>query len=238
MPFPAYVTSPQEIYPYVPIQEIVIKPGGGGGGPPEKPRRPVPGPGVTTPPATGTTPPKPQPQTATEVSINTRNPTREDLKDRTPKRREKERKVRSRAVGKLWAFVGQITEGMDLIQVLYDAIPDGKCGKFDWKTRSGDYFTDPYEKAKAIYNCFEHINVGQALENYVNNQIEDWMYAQQGKALGKASGNLGVTTGLSRAITQNQQDDFVGYLVPKVDIDWSTGDISVTVKAINGKPKE
>lgn len=105
-----------------------------------------------------------------------------------------------------------------------------KAGK-----KSGKNYVNPYQQAKAVYNCYQDIDLANTIENYVNNQVEDFVYGTIGQAVGKASGKIGVSTGLNRAI-KNQQNlggelggADIGDLIPRIDIDDETGEFSVTV---------
>jgi len=56
-----------------------------------------------------------------------------------------------------------ITEGMDVLDSLYDALPED-C-------RKGS--STPQGKAIAIYNCYERMSLSGAIENLIKNYIED-----------------------------------------------------------------
>ena len=116
----------------------------------------------------------------------------------------KEKKVQIRtAYGPLfYAALNLSTEGLDLVRELYKAVPK-KCRK-----AAGIRSSRPSvaEKMKAIYHCSDQMNVGEAIANVINNEFEDWFYGQQGRLLKGASQNLGVTTGLNRALRMASQE--------------------------------
>ena len=59
-------------------------------------------------------------------------------------------------------------------------------------------------KLEVLYEEWEYIDLGQAVEAFLNNQIEDFAYAALGKVAGKATVGLNVTTGLGKAINAGQ----------------------------------
>lgn len=181
------------------------------------------------PPRRGEPSPRPQPRN--------RPPSGRNKPPRSKK--EKEKKVHVRTVaGGFWAAINTFTEGVDFLGVLYDSLPeDSLCKKAAEKAgrKSGKNYVNPYQQAKAVYNCYDDIDLANTIENYVNNQVEDMVYGAIGQQLGKASGKFGLTTGLNRAI-KNQQDlagqltgASIGDLIPVIDIDDETGEFSVTV---------
>lgn len=203
MPFPI-VKAPEGINPVVPDIVITVKPGSPGNGPNRPPR-------------------------TDERSTAGR--------DKPPAKREVERKPNVRTVaGKAWGIINISTETMDFVDSVFDALPDDSPCKKAAKKSSKIGVATPYAKAKAIYDCFDQIDIGNALENYVNNQVEDYVFGTMGRALGKATGNFGITTGLNRAIKSQQKQATgdglgIGDLIPQIDIDDETGEMTITVPA-------
>ena len=85
--------------------------------------------------------------------------------------------------------------------------------------------TDPYHKAKAVYDNWEEVNVEVALENFVNNAIEDFMFGNVfnekivNQTTGQATGGAGVF---------GTHDDVVRFKAPTVDIDLDSGSFDLT----------
>lgn len=159
-------------------------------------------------------------------------------RNRPPRKREKERKTNVRTVaGAGWGLINVVTEGVDFLNVLYDALPDDSPCKAKAKKASKINVATPYAKAKAVYDCFDQIDVGNALEGYVNNQVEDFVFGMMGQQVSKATGNFGLSTGLNRALKQQQEmatgdGQGIADLIPQLDIDDETGEVSVSIPAL------
>lgn len=206
---------------------------------------PTPGGGVPNPiqpdqvidfkPPTGGKPGGPKPGRETPRVRQRPNSARNRPKKR---KREKERKPDTRVkVRGALGLINLATEANDFLNVLYDALPeDSPCkrGAERDTRKSGKKYVTPYHKAKAVYDCFSSIDVGNAIEGYVNNQVEDYVFGMIGQQVGKATGNFGVTTGLNRALQKQQElaqgeGPGIGDLIPQIDIDDETGELTVTV---------
>ena len=107
---------------------------------------------------------------------------------------------------KAWAMINLATEAVDFVDAMHDALPKECKSKGDpvvYKRKDGKGFVfsnkklDPMRKLGDIYRCWDHFDKDKAIENYVNNQIEDFAYGAVNT--GKASKDLGVTTGADRA---------------------------------------
>lgn len=111
------------------------------------------------------------------------------------KKGEKERKFRMQKGGvamRILKLAGHVTESLDFINVLYDALPNqyrpgyyrihGKGGKIIWVKR---WNASQWQRMKAVYEHFDHIDVAKAVGGLVWEQIEDSFYARIGKT-GKA----------------------------------------------------
>lgn len=130
-----------------------------------------------------------------------------------PKQGTKERKLNIRTVaGRLWAVIGGMTEGLDFFYVLWNSIPPDK--RSSRKAHITEHFWDLYEN-------WDEIDIGTAVSNYLNNQLEDMFYGAIGKGEAKASQTIGVTTGLGRATRSPAEME--GSPLPQLTYDESTG---------------
>lgn len=108
---------------------------------------------------------------------------------RPPGRGTKERKAGLPPwAAAIWHGVGPITEGVDLVNAVYEALP--RRIKVEAYNKYGRQPT-PQEKLMLIYNNIGKLNVGKAVTNIVENQVEDFVIGKFGKALGQASRNSG-----------------------------------------------
>lgn len=106
-------------------------------------------------------------------------------KPRPPAKHEKEAKARmGRVAGAIWGAFGPITETVDFVDVLYEALPRN-LKRAEYKKRGRQ--PNPIERAELIYKNINQIDVGKALTGYVQNEIEDYVIGQFGKKLGEAS---------------------------------------------------
>lgn len=106
-------------------------------------------------------------------------------KPRPPAKHEKEAKARmGRVAGAIWGAFGPITETVDFVDVLYEALP--RNIKRDAYNKRGRQ-PNPVERAELIYANINQIDIGKALTGYVQNEIEDYIIGQFGKKLGEAS---------------------------------------------------
>ena len=216
-PFPV-VTYPGWIYPppgvghpiVVVPPDVIVEPGPGPGpGPgdtptPSKDPKPGPYPRPMPRPGPGPSPePEPGPGPGGGGVIITRpgNPTA-----RQPRKNTKERKVTVRTVsGRLWAALNLFTEGLDFVDVLWESIPKEDRTQPRRNPRTGEvYPVGVDDRLWDIYDHWDEIDIAVALENFINNQVEDFVYGQAGMATGRATGGLGITTGLNRALRDQQ----------------------------------
>lgn len=139
---------------------------------------PFPVPGDTPNPAPNPgTPPYMVPAPGVSVTIGAAGasrPSPRTLHRRMPRRsNEKERKHRVGGVfGMIWNAFGQITEGLDLLDIAYDAMPcsvKAKAGMF------GRRIT-PADKAAFVAKHFKEMNMNEFARGYAKNQFEDWFY--------------------------------------------------------------
>lgn len=91
----------------------------------------------------------------------------------------------------LGLLVNFITESVDTINAIYKALPaDIRSATF----RKGGYVrVSPQVKAQTIYDNFDAVDINQAIENIVLEQLEDFVYGKLGQASASASKNLGLT---------------------------------------------
>lgn len=137
--------------------------------------------------------------------------------DVLPKRPWKPVKETKAAVKWLGAFlnpVNWITESADAIEAVHKALPrelrakpvwvPAECGKRVYTARGWrrtDQYADvgcgyfrasnPWEKAVAVYANWEKVDLGKALTNLVENQLEDYIIGKIGSVVGKASRKAG-----------------------------------------------
>lgn len=101
--------------------------------------------------------------------------------------REKEIKLRtnSRGLRLIKGIVNGVTETLDLLDALHDALPK------DCKTRpkkgAGGGVT-PQQKFNDVYRCADRIDFCDAIHNIVENQVEDLIYGSASKKLGAPTG--------------------------------------------------
>lgn len=137
------------------------------------------------------TAPKPQPETfpegATSYTPNSPPKPVQPTGPQPPGPRTKERKGRMGPVAsRIWHSVGPITEGNDLIKIVYEALP--KAVKVNAYKKYGRQPT-PQEKLQLIYANATKLDMGKIVTGYIENQIEDYILGKFGKALGQASKN-------------------------------------------------
>lgn len=150
-----------------------------------------------------------------------------------------------KTAGKLWVAINFFTESLDFLEVLWDALPD-KCKRKQIREerwgRTARFQADHYSKLEDVYNCLGEIDVAKAITGYINNQIEDYFYGKMSAPTKKLSQQLGIISGLDRAINQAQQwamksvDEegnveetaILDAFLPKVDFDPNSGEVTLT----------
>ena len=116
------------------------------------------------------------------------------------KEKEKERKTKAgHLAGKAWALIGTITEALDMLDILYKALPP-KLKRSLFEAR-GYRAPTQLEKAQELYDHWEEVDVDRAWGGFVENLVEDFAYGLIGEATGRASartrnGPIGYGTGL------------------------------------------
>lgn len=138
---------------------------------------PSPGGGGTVPPIT-VTPPTHPPQ-----------------EEKPGRGKEKKLNIRSGYAGVAFLALNFATEAHDAIEAFWRTIP----ARFRTKARRGAKVSH-MDMLSDLYDFFGEVDWARGVENFINNQIEDYAYGQVGRVAGKASRGVGVTTGLGRAV--------------------------------------
>lgn len=116
-----------------------------------------------------------------------------------PSRGEKERKTVAnlRSGSLLGTLVGHVTEGLDFLEAVFDALPPefkpgwykihGKGGKEIWVKR---WQASPQQMADALWEHFGELDINAAIYNLIANQLEDAFYGKLGKRAQQLAGPL------------------------------------------------
>lgn len=155
---------------------------------------PVPGqrpaPGTAPVPAPGPVPdwelyPNPgpiSPQTPTQPNGR---PGQDATIPRRPRRGEKERKISAygKSGGRAFALriVNLVSEGVDLMDAFYWALPDYRT--------SGKH--NATQRAEQLWKHWDEVDMQQAMENVIANELQDRFYGR----LGRAAADLAISTG-------------------------------------------
>lgn len=134
------------------------------------------------------------------------------LRSRPPGRRTKEHKMNSRGVQAGFAALGALSEGAEVVDSLFEALPKNTKDKWKKKNKSkfdsagGQFSWDGAQwKIQAVYHNFDAIDWPQAIKNIAKNQVEDQLIGGVNQQFGKhnprdsvASGpiNQGISRGL------------------------------------------
>lgn len=100
--------------------------------------------------------------------------------------KEQKRKMGSGALAAVMAAVNGITEGVDLLNALYNALPSN----LRWYYNEGRWWQKnrtPQDKAKALWDNLDQLDLSSALQNIVREQIGDLVAGRFGAALGEGS---------------------------------------------------
>jgi hypothetical protein len=99
---------------------------------------------------------------------------------------ERERKGALQAgLARLAAFAYAVTEGLDVLDVLHDALPE-QCQVPDGT---------PQEKALALYNCLDQLDLDAAIKGLILNAIEDAIVGRANQLGQDAADDLGLILG-------------------------------------------
>lgn len=109
------------------------------------------------------------------------------VRPQPPPTKTKERKF-AIAVGGIWAQgINFATESLDLIQALYDSLPQWLRNKL-WKEHGG--FMNPYDKSLAVLTYFHLIDGEKLIFNLLDMNSEDQTYGKIGGHVKNANRNL------------------------------------------------
>lgn len=151
--------------------------------------------------------------------------------DRRPPRRTKQTKPNVAIVGGLvWTGINSLTEAIDFLLAMYEALPEHrKLSKKASKAQRIKYAPE------ALWRYHNEMDYAEALQNYINMQVGDYVAALGSNQTKKVMQELGLLTGLDRAIRQAQDaavadGENLGDLVPTLDIDRETGAVSLVTK--------
>lgn len=172
---------------------------------------------VTKPDGAGVSPPRTKPPG--NVSAASSRPPR-NPNVRAPRNYKKSKvNVYSTIPGMVLWLVNQATEGLDLVDGLWDAIP------YEKRTNRGNKDLDPYDKAVEVFYNWHNIDVAEALENIINNQIEDFAYGQldDSRHLNKLTGSPTGKGTNAFGTGPSNSEDVPPLPIPQLDIDPDTG---------------
>ena len=121
----------------------------------------------------------------------------------SPPPKTKEKKVRAGgAVGKLAAAAFAATEGVDLIDALWDALPEDvqrATPRTGVVTNSGYNpgvrYHSPLDRARAVYRNMNRLNVPQAVRNFIVNHFTDAVIGRASGGADRARVRAGGTAG-------------------------------------------
>lgn len=132
--------------------------------------------------------------------------------------------------GVVWTGINTVTEVYDFIVAMHKSLPEpyqlsGKASK----TQVLQYMVSNPE-------VWTHIDTAEAIQNYINMQVSDYVAAFGSGAIKRLSQQLGINTGLDHAIREvgDNWDDAgggnLGDLVPELDIDAVSGTVKLVWK--------
>lgn len=106
-----------------------------------------------------------------------------------PGPRVREKKGSTRFLAVVLFALSQVTEADDAIQAIYDSLPwwarrfKGRDGR--WRTR---HF-GPDERLEAIYEYFEYVDISDAIDNLISNEIQDQIAGRISRGAHAAGGH-------------------------------------------------
>lgn len=87
----------------------------------------------------------------------------------------------------VWRAAGHITEAVDTIDAVYEALPKSrKIAEYKKRGRQ----PNPFEKLRIIYDNIGEVNMGDVVTNIISENIEDTVYGKAGQALTNAGKNM------------------------------------------------
>lgn len=121
-----------------------------------------------------------------------------------PPKGTKERKV-AIAVGGIPAkIISAVTETADVISAIFKALPGNIKAKYGRK---------PQDKARAIYDHYDKVDIPRALANLLAQQVSDRAWGHIGKRSGEAARRAGKSTGFQLGPWDTAFSDF-GNMIP------------------------
>jgi len=113
-----------------------------------------------------------------------------------PPKRENEvkHKLPTSAI-KILKAVSAVTEAIDFVDALYKALPSEYRPRYR-NTMHEKRVTTPTERMEAVIKNAEKIDIYDAIDNLVENQIEDYVFGKVGQAAGEASKQVGLNYGM------------------------------------------
>lgn len=133
-------------------------------------------------------PPKPNGSSAVVQAPNGRPRPGSVSGPRPPGRGTKERKAGLPPWAAFaWRAAGPITEGVDLIDAVYEALPKSLKQAYYRKYKRQP---NPLERLRIIYLHINKLNMGDVVKNIVEMQIEDFISGKAGQALTSAGKNM------------------------------------------------
>lgn len=118
---------------------------------------------------------------------------------------DKEVKLRSRLLGITWKIVNPITEAVDFVDALYDALPDKWIlvnGKWrinpEWRgmTDNKSKYLNARQRAELVWDNFDYIDWDQAMKNILYNEIQDRIIGAASRPVADLSREMGRPLGL------------------------------------------
>lgn len=155
---------------------------------------------------------------------------------RAPGPKKKQQKINVVAVGgRVWVLLNMATEAIDFVDAMWKAIPKDDRRKC----------TTPQCKLRDLWDNMGAIDLSDAVENYLNMQLTDYLSALTGIPTKKLSQQLGHITGVDRAVNQvagmwmdqglkdlGIETHNISELFPKIDWDINSGIVSLSIDAI------
>lgn len=194
------------------------------------------------------------PRTNLDIAVAVRSRPSTASSKRPPRRVNQKKATIQTVAGAGVAVVNTITEGVDFLKAMHKAIPEERRKTaYNWYGTGSDRKKKkreltPQEMAADLAKNWKYFQFAEAFENYINMQMSDYVAAMGSNATKKLSQDLGVATGVDRAISRTQQrfqdgeaaaaeameQGYVpqGGLAPRVDINLADGYVSVSAPAL------
>lgn len=158
------------------------------------------------------------------------------IANRQPGPKKKQQKINVVAVGgRVWVLLNMATEAIDFVDAMWKAIPEDQRRKC----------TTPQCKLRDLWDNMGAIDLSDAVENYLNMQLTDYLSALTGIPTKKLSQQLGHITGVDRAINQAAglwmdsglkdlgiETHNISELFPKIDWDVNSGIVNLSIPAV------